>query len=298
MKKEEFEKLQPKIQEYIHYMVDIGMINSKNKEKILDKLSRTIIEKRHSKPDEIYGGKTETEKDNTIKVTILTDVIEKEAKEMNMDLDLLIDINIYHELTHASSILDEELDQKTKTLFSDLEDKENSYPFIFDYGYTIIQEYIAQSISQKLVAEKYKNPNLFPVKHNKFIFNENGYLEEKPAYSYEYNSSLVYYGELENFALKFIQTIYGKTDIERLYEDHFEDKIFDVLSTNFKNRKNGMKNLYDMFGNMANIGIVDYYQQGYLGKVKRKWCNIDFFRNSIKEFNRISDIEIERDMQL
>ncbi len=53
MKKEEFDKLKPEIQEYIQYLLNIGLINTSNKEKILDKLSRTKI-----KPvtNETFGG--------------------------------------------------------------------------------------------------------------------------------------------------------------------------------------------------------------------------------------------------
>lgn len=296
MKKEEFKKLQPEIQEYIQFMLEIGMINSNNKDKILDKLSRTEI---------IYdnkitaGGVTQTGKNNSIEVKINKAYIKKEAEEMNIDFDELLDINIFHELTHASSILDVELEDKTRLLFSNIDKSNNDYPFIFQTGYTLISEFIAQSISQKIVEKKYENHNLYPIKHGKFTYTENSYLVDQPAYSYEYDSNLVYYGELENIALKFIQTIYGDIDIEKLYEDHFEEKIFDVLSTNFKNRKNGIENLYDMFGCMSNIIVGDCYQQGYYGPEKRNWVNINRFKNSINEFNRIADNEIEKQqMQL
>lgn len=291
MKKEEFEKLQPKIQEYIHYMVDIDMINANNKDRILDKLSRTEITYDPNKP---YGGSTVLGESNTIKVSICRDYIEKESKEMNIDFDELLDINIFHELTHASSILDGELENKTKLLFSDIDKSNDDYPLFFMYGYTLINEFIAQSISQKIMEKKYGNQNLYPVKHSKFTYNENGYLPKEEEFSYEYNSGLVYYGELEDFALKFIQTIYGDKNIERLYEYHFEDKIFDVLSTSFKNRKNGMENLFDMFGCMSNIVAGDYYQHGYWGTEKSIWSNIRLFKNSINEFNRIADNEIEK----
>lgn len=294
MNKDDFAKLQPQIQEFMQYMIDIGLVNTENKDKILDKLRRTKIEYKSNVP---YGGYTEHEEDNTIKITICKDFIEKEAESLEMDADILVDINIFHELVHASSILDSELSGKINELFSDIDTQDNNYPLI-SFGYTILQEYIAQSISQKLVSKKYKKSDLFPIKHNKLIYDENGHLPKESAYSYEYDSNLVYYGELEQFALKFINAIYGATDVNRLYEDHFSGKIFDLLSSTFKNRKNGMTTLYNMFGHMGNIAVGDYYQQGYYGPEKRSWSNIDLFKTSINEFNRIADSEIDKSIQL
>ena len=55
-----------------------------------------------------------------------------------------------------------------------------------------------------------------------------------------------------------------------------------------------MENLFDMFGCMSNIVAGDYYQHGYWGTEKSIWSNIRLFKNSINEFNRIADNEIEK----
>lgn len=291
MKKEEFEKLQPEIQDYIHYMVSIGMINANNKDKILDRLSRTKV---INDEELTAGGETTYDKNNSIIVKINKKYIEKESEQMHIDIDELMDINIFHELTHASSILDSELEEKTKMLFDSVDKKDNEYSFIFTHGYVLIHEFIAQSISQKIMEKKYGDPNRYPVKHGIFIYDENGYLPKEEAFSYEYDSGFVYYGELEKFALKFVESVYGDRDVKKLYSDHFNDKIFEVLLDKFKNRKNGMENLYNLFGHMSNILIGDYHQQGYLGTGKSIWSNIKSFKNSVNEFNRIADNEIEK----
>lgn len=298
MKKEEFDKLQPEIQEYIQYCINIGIFNSENKEKILDKLSRTEIKYVDNKD---YGGFTYRSGDKII-VEICKDKIEMESKEFGWDFKESLDENLFHELTHASSMLDDEIQEKMTTIFFDFTNENNSFPFLNAYGYAIVNEYIAQSIAQKLVAEKYKekykDKKPFSKKHRKFVYNENGYISQDLSFSYEYDSDLNFYGEIEEFALKFAESLYGKQDVKRLYRDHFSGNIFDVISNEFKRRANGLENLYKMFGNMSNIIIGDYYQQGYLGSKKREECSISLFKNSVNEFNRIADFEIYRQQRI
>lgn len=78
MKKEEFKKLDIKIQEYIEYGIKIGIFNTENKDIILDKLGRTEIIYSKNKS---YGGVTYNEGDKII-VEICIDKLEKEALEL------------------------------------------------------------------------------------------------------------------------------------------------------------------------------------------------------------------------
>lgn len=293
MKKEEFDKLKPEIQEYIQYLLNIRLINTTNKEKILDKLSRTKIKPVTNKT---FGGETK-HSGNDIIVSICEDRIALESKEFVRDFQQSLGENIFHELIHASSILDDEIEQKLTTTFSNFTDENNAFPFVNTHGYTIINEYIAQSIAQRLVAEKYKDPNLFPNRHCKFTFNENGYAPEGSSFSYEYDSSLNFYGEIEEFALKFVESVYGKRDIEKLYFNHFNGNFIDVASDEFRKRKNGMENLYQMFGYMSNIIASVYYQQGYLN-ARYPFLSVENFKNSVNGFNRIADMEINRQFSL
>ena len=294
MKNEEFNNLQPEIQEYIKYLLNIGLINTSNKEKILDKLSRTTINYVEKKP---YGGCT-IHSGNQIIVEICKDQIELESKEAGRDFQKSLDENIFHELTHASSILDDEIEEKLKTIFSNHTTENSDFPFINTYGYTIVNEYIAQSIAQKLVAEKYQDQNLFPSKHCKFIYDENGNASKDSSFSYEYDSSLNFYGEVEEFALKFVESVYGKRDIERLYFDHFNCDFIDISANAFRKRNNGMENLYQMFGYMSNIIVSSYYQQGYFGSETRSNLSVENFKNSVNGFNRIANMEINRQLSL
>ena len=289
MKKKDFNKLQPEIQEYIQYMIKAGLITSSNKDKILDKLTRTKIKQVNNKS---YGGTTYLE-GNEIIVEICKDQIASEAKDANQDFNEALYENIFHELTHACSILDNDLEGITKSIFSDLSEKNDDFPFIYTHGYVIINEYIAQSIAQKLTAEKFNIKNPSKKKHSTFTYNEKGYSPDGSSISYEYDSSLHFYGEVEEFALKFIESVYGKRDVDRLYKDHFDEKFLDVISNEYGKRPNGLSNLYQIFGHMGNIIVYDYYQQNYI-KGHHPSFTVKKFKNSVNAFNKIIDKEIDR----
>jgi len=297
MKKEDFNKIQPEIQEYIQYMIDLKIINSENKEKILDKLSHTKIERVHN---ETFGGKTLRQGKDII-VQICENQIKLESEKSKQDYNEALYENIFHELTHASSILDDEIEEKITTIFSKLNTNNNDFPYINYQGYTIINEFIAQSIAQKMVTEKYKEKyngeNLYKKKHSTFTYNENRFAPNGSSFSYEYDSSLNYYGEIEEFALKFIESVYGKRDIERLYNDHFNGDFIEKTANEFSKRKNGLDNLYQLFGNMSNIITYDYYQQGYYPGHYPS-LTVDKFKKSVTEFNKIIDFEIERQQSI
>lgn len=293
MKKEEFEKLAPEIQEYIKYCVDLRIINSENKDIILDRLSRTELSL--DVKDECFGGKTST-KDNIITIEICKDTLQKEANEMGRSFEVAYYETLFHELTHASSLVDSEIEEKITEMFSEINNRQ--FPDINYFGYSIINEFIAQSIAQKIIVEKYKGTITYPKKQQTFTFNENGYIPDDLGCSYDYTSDLTFYGEVEDFALKFIKNLYGKQDIQKLYQDHFSGNIFNTISETFNNRENGIENLYQMFGNMSNIIVSDYYQQGYFGPSRYTFLSVENFKKSINEFNRVAELEVDKQPEL
>ena len=178
-------------------------------------------------------------------------------------------------------------------IFSDLSNKKGDFPYIYTHGYVIIHEYIAQSIAQKLTAEKFNIKNPSKKKHSTFTYNEKGYAPESSSFSYEYDSSLHFYGEVEEFALKFIESVYGKRDVDRLYKDHFDEKILDIISNEYQKRPNGIANLYQIFGHMSNIIVYDYYQQNYIEGHYPSFT-VEKFKNSVNGFNKLIDKELNR----
>lgn len=58
-----------------------------------------------------------------------------------------------------------------------------------------------------------------------------------------------------------------------------------------------MENLYQMFGYMSNIIGSVYYQQGYLN-ARYPFLSVENFKNSVNGFNRIADMEINRQFSL
>lgn len=289
MKKKEFEKLLPEIQEYIKYCVYFGIINSDNKDIILDRLSRTKLSL--DVKDKCFGGRTSI-KDNIIIVEICKNTLQKEANEMKRNFEIAYDETLFHELAHASSFADTEIEVKTSEIFSEIND--GKFPHINYYGYGIISEFVAQSIAQMIIVEKYKGTITYPKKQQTFTFNENGYIPDDLGYSYDYTSDLVFYGEVEEFALKFIRNLYGEQDIQKLYQDHFSGNIFNIISETFNSRKNGIENLYQLFGNMSNIIASDYYQQGNFGPNRYPSLSVDNFKKSINEFNRVANLEVDK----
>jgi len=285
MKKEEYEKLDKRVQEYIKHCVELGVINNENMNYMLDRLSRTKIVRVENVP---YGGRTYSKNEDII-VEICYEKLEEEARELGRNIEEYIDENIFHELTHASSLDTNEIQNK----ISQFMEEPNVFPNILERGYDIINEYIAQSLAQTMVAAKYKKTYI--KEHKKFVYNENGYLPENKSFSYEYDSDLFWYGELEEFAMKFIESVYGTRDVKNLYIDHFNGNVIDKAIEKYSHKKDGIHNLYKLFGNMSNIVVGDYYQQGYFGgNHNNNWSNIDVFVNSINDFNEIIEKTLNR----
>lgn len=287
MKKEEYEKLDKRIQEYIKHCVELGVINNENMGYMLDRLSRTKIVMVENAP---YGGRTYSKNEDII-VEICYKKLEEEAREFGRNIEEYIDENIFHELTHASSLDENEIQEKIRQIV----EEPNVFPYILERGYEIINEYIAQSLAQKMVAAKYEKT--YTKEHKKFVYNENGFLPENESFSYEYDSDLFWYGELEEFAMKFIESVYGTRDANSLYVDHFNGSVIDKAIKNYSHKKDGIHNLYRLFGNMSNIVVGDYYQQGYYGGThNNNWSNIDVFVNSINDFNEIIEKTLNIDV--
>lgn len=289
MKREEFEALNPEIKEYIQLGHKIGFINSNNIQRIYERIKNIeiVIEEN----DLGSGGMTEMLDDNkTIKITISKGCIEREAKSFDRNFKDYYDENLFHELTHALGITPKEFGIIFKEFIARNNLDESLYPN-YDMGYSLIDEIIAQTTAQRMVTEKYNIK--YPSKHSKFIFNEHNNSDE--SFKYEYDSDLQWYGELQNFALDFIEKIYGKRDINLIFNDHFNGLIFKKMLERYEKEHDGAKKLYSVIGSFGNILCCDYYQQGYYGEGIYKSLSVDLFKNSINECKELLRKEISLD---
>lgn len=294
MKKEEVEALDPRIQEYLQYGVETGRINRGNIDRIFERLKRVEF----VPIDGIagYGGRTYISEDK-IMVEICKGQLEMEAKEFGRDFEEYYYENVFHELNHASGLTEQEIEEKLKQLKEKFTDE--NHPNI-DLGYAMIDEVLAQRVAQEMVEAKYKEKYegkeiMHPIKHRKFFYNENGNIPDEDGYSYEYDSDLVWYGELEGFALDFVESLYGDRNLDRVCQEHFKGELFDNMVAEYGKRRNGIENLQQLLVYAGNIVRSDYYQQGYHGKsIPKSYSNREMLQESIEGFNKIIKKEKER----
>lgn len=289
MKIEEFEVLKPEIKEYIQLGHKIGFITSDNIERIYERLKNTQIDIQEK--DLGFGGNTDMLKDsNTIMITISKGCLERESKSLGRDFKDYYDENLFHELTHASGITSSEISAINNEFIVNNNLNKSLYPN-YDMGYFLIDEIIAQTIAQKMVTEKYNIK--YPSKHSEFIFNEHNNSEE--SFKYEYDSDLQWYGELQNFALDFIKKIYGKRDINLIFNDHFNGLIFKKMLETYEKECDGAKKIYSVIGNFGNILRCDYYQQGYYSDSIYKSLSVDLFKKSVNTCKELLRKQISLD---
>ena len=289
MRKEEFEALKPELKEYIQLGHKIGFITSDNIERIYERLKNTQIDIQEN--DLGYGGITEMLDDNkTINITISKGCIERESKSLDRNFNDYFEENLFHELTHAVGITSREIGPIISEFIAHNNLNESLYPNC-DMGYSLIDEIIAQTIAQRMITEKYNMQ--YQLKHSEFMFNEHNKSEQ--SFKYKYDSDLQWYGELQNFALDFIENIYGKRDINLIFNDHFNGRIFEKMLEKYKKEHNGVERLYSLIGNFGNILCCDYYQQGYLGDDIYETLSVDLFKNSVNECKELLRKEISLD---
>lgn len=279
MIKKEFESLQLGMQDYIRFGYEIGIINKENIDRIYSRLLKTKIIQFDK--DEGFGGFTYLdENDNIIKILMSKKCIDRESNSLNRSFEEYYDENLFHELTHAVGITPQEIDLELNKLIP--KEKRNERFYYMDYGYSLIDEVIAQSISQRMVTKKYGT--LYPFERKKFVFNKNS--EYNKSFSYEYNSNLQWYGEIEQIALDFVETLYEKRNINLIFKDHFNGTVFEKMKNVFENKKDGLDSLYKLLGNLGNILCCDYYQQGYPIE-NPQYLSVSLFENSIKNCKNI-----------
>ena len=192
----------------------------------------TIVEVQYDEP---RAWKTQY---NNGKYTILinTSQLRKEAKELGRNYKEYFYETLFHEYTHTLSMNN----QRLKKDYSD----ENIR------GFTLLFEYFAQKIAQKIISHRYKKK--YPEKKCKLEF-EGKILNEN-------SSDLFWYGEIEPFALKFSELLYWTKDWEKMINDYSNGNIYNLIKEKIQQNPEFIKHL-------NNLGIIiawNYIQQWYI----------------------------------
>lgn len=256
-------KLHPKMQEYIKYGIDLGFFNAKNIERIIERLENVTFEVDNEIPGD---AQTIPIRDGSGKTIIKQNEKRMYAKNRK---PYFADEVLFHEFTHVTNGLYESLFQsldswnmkrKIQTFMNDNE-KEHFSQYSekpeyrqAGYGWGLLDDFVAQYVAQRMVVTKYKSKDIYPLK------GEN-YKACNPAIAYM--SDLADYPIYTPFAKKFVEALYGRTDLNRFCMESFDKNIVDNIIKAYSSRKGGLENLYKMLGYMGNIDFAENARVGH-----------------------------------
>lgn len=256
-------KLHPKMQEYIKYGIDLGFFNAKNIERITERLENVTFEVDNEIPGD---AQTIPIRDGSGKTIIKQN--EKRMYEKNRK-PYFADEVLFHEFTHVTNGLYESwfqsldswnMKRKIQTYMNDNE-KENFSHYSENpeyrqagYGWGLLDDFVAQYVAQKMVVAKYKSKDIYPLE------GEN-YRACNPSIAYV--SDLADYSIYTPFTKKFVEALYGKTDLNRFCMESFDKNIVDNIIKTYSFRKDGLENLYKMLGYMGNIDFAENARVGH-----------------------------------
>lgn len=176
---------------------------------------------------------------------------------------------LFHEFTHVTNGLYESwfqsldswnMKRKIQTFMNDNEKEHFSHysekPEYRQagYGWGLLDDFVAQYVAQSMVVTKYKSKDIYPLK------GEN-YKACNPAIAYM--SDLADYPIYTPFTKKFVEALYGRTDLNRFCMESFDKNIVDNIIKAYSSRKGGLENLYKMLGYMGNIDFAENARVGH-----------------------------------
>ena len=290
-------KLHPKMQEYIKYGIDLGFFNAKNIERIIERLENVTFEVDNEIPGD---AQTIPIRDGSGKTII------KQNEKRMYSKPYFADEVLFHEFTHVTNGLYESwfqsldswnMKRKIQTFMNDNEKEhfshysENPEYRQAGYGWGLLDDFVAQYVAQSMVVTKYKSKDIYPLK------GEN-YKACNPAIAYM--SDLADYPIYTPFTKKFVEALYGRTDLNRFCMESFDKNIVDNIIKAYSSRKGGLENLYKMLGYMGNIDFaenarVGHFDDGTLNQ-DRDYSARDPKKlyQSMTELNSLFEKEIER----
>lgn len=293
-------KLHPKMQEYIKYGIDLGFFNTKNIERVIERLENVTFEIDNTIPGD---AQTIPIRDGSGKTIIKQNEQRMYAKNRK---PYFADEVLFHEFTHVTNGLYESwfqsldswnMKRKMQTFMNDNEKErfshysEKSEYRQAGYGWGLLDDFVAQYVAQSIVVEKYKNTDIYPLKIET-------YKACDPAITY--TSDLADYPIYTPFTKKFVEALYGRTDLKRFCMEAFDKNIVDKIIKAYSFRKDGLENLYKMLGYMGNIDFAEnarvrHFDEGTLSQDKDYSArDPKKLYQSMIELNSLLEKEIEK----
>ena len=251
-------QLDKSIQEYISLGIKSGLFNKNNLNRIITRLERVKFSIDNNNPGD---AQTEPIRDSSnFRISYGINIKINENKTNNTGKFYYRDEVVFHELTHSVNGIYEnwfenlslwfDFDKKFKETFIVKEDtieELSNNPKYRQKGYSwqVLDEFVAQYVSQKLVETKY-GTKVYPI-------------EKKPIRQSDpiiyINTKFNDYYEYYDLVMKFIEPIYG-SNVNQFVIDSLDDTAINKIFNYYKNRSLGFDELYSLLGVMGNIGFA------------------------------------------
>lgn len=251
-------QLDKSIQEYISLGIKSGLFNKNNLNRIITRLERVKFSIDNNNPGD---AQTEPIRDSSnFRISYGINIKINENKTNNTGKFYYRDEVVFHELTHSVNGIYEnwfenlslwfDFDKKFKETFIVKEDtieELSNNPKYRQKGYSwqVLDEFVAQYVSQKLVETKY-GTKVYPI-------------EKKPIRQSDpiiyINTNFNDYYEYYGLVMKFIEPIYG-SNVNQFVIDSLDDTVINKIFNYYKNRSLGFDELYSLLGVMGNIGFA------------------------------------------
>lgn len=251
-------QLDKSIQEYISLGIKSGLFNKNNLNRIITRLERVKFSIDNNNPGD---AQTEPIRDSSnFRISYGINVKINENKTNNTGKFYYRDEVVFHELTHSVNGIYEnwfenlslwfDFDKKFKETFIVKEDtieELSNNPKYRQKGYSwqVLDEFVDQYVSQKLVETKY-GTKVYPI-------------EKKPIRQSDpiiyINTNFNDYYEYYDLVMKFIEPIYG-SNVNQFIIDSLDDTAINKIFNYYKNRSLGFDELYSLLGVMGNIGFA------------------------------------------
>lgn len=286
--------------EFLKYGQECGFINKSNAKRVKERLERIAFVQDNTIPGDAH---TKMDSDTTI-ITI-------NMNRTFSNKEWFTDEVLFHEFTHSVSGLCENefqtyyswfIDKNIQKFMTEQEkeefkvySKERPFEFAAGYGVALLDDFVAQYMSQSMVEKKYENDPRY----------KSGIYQRKPQRrnycpEFDFYSNFNDYSIYEGFGKKFIKALYGKEDVQRFCIESMHPDIVDNIILNYRNRKGGIESIYKLFTYLGTINFAEnaelnHFSEGTLKQdPNRVTRNPDEMKIIICRLNGLLNYEIDR----
>lgn len=295
------EIMQQKMYEFLEYGKELGFFNQNNANRVMERIKQVQFIQDNTIPGDAHTGV------NSGITTIRINTNRTFKKE-----DWFADEVIFHELVHSVSGLYENefetyyswyIDKNIQKFMTEDEkqslqeySKEKPFNYAAGYGVALLDDFVAQYMSQSMVEKKYeKDP-----RYKEGIYKRT--LQKRRSYCPEHNfySSFNDYSIYELFGRKFVEALYGKEDMQRFCSESMKTSIVDNILSTYRKRKGGIENIYKILMYLGTIDFAEnvemnHFGQGTLSQDPNKVTqNPSIMLGVIGKAHRLLNYEIDR----